>query len=120
VSAFKRSVLAELKREPAAANVTNLVRSYVRGISRVHHDFRALIEGDLRAWRLEFARVLAIADRDLGQRVGLAVVVREDDGSLCGVIDIMDHLIHRLNALRARYSTLSWISDWSICGETGG
>ena len=107
---FKASVLEELKDGEDSFDIKPFVRDYVSSIRRVHVALRKRMAGDVSGWDDEMQRVQDRFRHSFGdQLLALAVVSKDDRGTITESCQVFEDFIKRRRALEKKNS-----SEWNL------
>jgi hypothetical protein len=103
---IKARVLDDLEAS-GKTNLSEIIRSYLESIGRIHEEMRRITDPDVQRWEQLFSeasvRARAVVGDDL---TGLAVVVRESDGTVSQSAYLLDNVPTGRRALREKNSVL--------------
>ena len=111
---FKGTVLAEIEKEPAAQDLTYMIRQFIESLSRVHEAVRDLTEPEVAVWTLKLDNVVERARTEIGHTIGLAAVEQEEEGSYRDKVYVFADLAKRVHDMRSRYRNLKFASGWYV------
>ena len=103
---IKAAVLDDLDTN-GTTNLSQLIRSYLDSIGRVHNELRSVTDSDVTNAEQSFDDARARAKPVFGQDLrGLAVVIRLDDGTVSDSADLAEEVYVGRRALREKNGVL--------------
>lgn len=104
-SHVKKAVLDEIEAT-GRTNLNELVRSYLDSIGRIHEEVRQLTGVDVAGWEMLFESAQTRGRAVFEDLIGLAVVIRQDDGTVSESAYLLDDVLVGHRALRNKNSIL--------------
>lgn len=104
-SSVKKVILDEIEAT-ARTNLNELVRSYLDSIGRIHQEVRQLTSTDVAEWEGLFESAQTRGRAVFEDLIGLAVVIRQDDGTVSESAYLLENVLRGHRALREKNSVL--------------
>lgn len=104
-SSIKKTVLDEIETT-GRTNLNELIRSYLESIGRIHEEVRRLTDSDVAEWEALFESAQTRGRAVFEDLISLAVVIRQDDGTVSESAHLLENVFIGRRALREKNGAL--------------
>lgn len=119
-SKFKKAVLDEIKSLGDKIDIKPLLREYIEALGKIHEKVRATLQSHIKEWEqivLDSFDRFRQADRQSDSVVGLAAVVRSDDGTYSETIQLFKGFIEYRRNLEKKNRNLVNLAKRYVTSE---
>lgn len=117
---FKKPVLEELKSSGDKIDIKPLIRDYIASLGSVHEKIRAVLKDDIYCWTQTILTAMDQFKKRYPKEsslIGLAAVVRNDDGTYSQPVDLFKEFMDYRQQLEKKNSSLTTLGKRYVSSE---